>query len=292
MDYAVQRANECGLTLRMVLTTNLCISVDKAIHAGRTLDAILVSCDGPSDVMLKSRPMVHGDSGELLFRALDAIVKDGHANKIWIRSTITRETQERLEEFVDFFAGLGLKNVYLVPVSASGRGASHSAVDVNAYLSSWVRAKARARILGVNLESPVANPNKLHPDGYACGISGSNFAVMPTGQVSLCYEAVLSDSPQWNAFHVGAYDDNSRHFNVDLQRVNRVRDQFHVSKRRICDVCFCRLTCAGHCAAREFSPGEDPRNIPMTPACDIIRSITALEISKLLKGEDDGCRQA
>jgi hypothetical protein len=52
------------------------------------------------------------------------------------------------------------------------------------------------------------------------------------------------------------------------------------------------LTCAGHCAAREFSPGEDPRNIPMTPACDIIRSITALEISKLLKGEDDGCRQA
>lgn len=289
MTHAKAQARDRDLCVRMVLTTNLCIDPKKAVFVGRNLDAILVSCDGPPDVMTKSRPMLGGNSGEVILAALKAIVDDGNSDKLWIRSTITRSTQGRLVEFVQFFHQLGVKNLYLVPVSASGRGINEASVQIDEYLEAWQSAKSCARRLGVNLESPVANPQKLHPDGYACGISGSNFAVMPTGEVSLCYEAVLRDSPQWQQFHIGAFSEDSNAFSVVTEKLNAVRQKFHVSQRAVCDQCFCRLTCAGHCAAREFGEISNPRNVPITAGCDIIRSITATEISDLLKGATNGC---
>lgn len=283
LHYARETAGRHGLQLRTILTTNLCVDDDRARQIAREIDVILVSCDGPPDVMRASRPLVKGDSGAEVDRALRTLVAAGAAPKTWVRSTVTRTTQHRQLEFVEYFAEIGLKNLYLVPVSDSGRGKDLPSVDVGVYLDGWVKARSRARELGVRLDSPVSNPDRLQPGGFACGIAGSNFALMPSGTVSLCYEAVIEDSPNDRAFRIGAFHDGD--FDISVERVNETRALFHVSKREACQTCFCLMTCAGHCAARELMPGDSPRNAPLGAGCDIIRSTTALQLVDRLNGE-------
>ena len=61
-----------------------------------------------------------------------------------------------------------------------------------------------------------------------------------------------------------------------------IREEMHVKRRSPCERCFCRATCAGQCAARNFSDGEEVRDLGMTEACDITRSLTRLAVRDTL----------
>jgi uncharacterized protein len=138
---------------------------------------------------------------------------------------------------------------------------------------------------GLTLDHPVLDLDQLRPEGFACGINGSNFALMPDGSVSVCYEAVVPGSQQAKAFQIGGYSPENRTFQTSLPLINHIRSEYHVSRRQVCDTCFCRLTCAGRCAAREMSPTGAPRDMAMTDGCDITRSLTA-EIIQALAYEE------
>ena len=58
----------------------------------------------------------------------------------------------------------------------------------------------------------------------------------------MCYEAVVPGSEQEKMFAVGNFDHTTEAFTVNLERVNSIRKDFHVSKRSVCSKCFCRLS--------------------------------------------------
>src|SRR5262249_54024443 len=117
LEYARSTASREKLSLRTFITTNFCLPPEKATFLASHIDRLLVSCDGPPDVMNENRPMLTDDSGKVLEAALRAVSQVGLADKLWIRATVTRKTQDRLPEFVRYFSALGMKHLYLVPVS-------------------------------------------------------------------------------------------------------------------------------------------------------------------------------
>ncbi|MFZ1766129.1 MAG: SPASM domain-containing protein, partial [Candidatus Nitrotoga sp.] len=288
ISYARNEGKNVGLRPRFIITTNLCISKKKVKFIGEEIDTIYVSCDGPPDVMDRNRPIAFGktSSGSMIEAALGWLNEYGNIGKVTVRATITKDTQIRQEEFIRYFCDFNIHRIYFVPVSDTGRGETDACVNAKIFVENWERAQMRALSLNAELLLPILDLNRLRLDGFACGINGSNFVVLPDDSISLCYEAVVPESKQASTFKVGHFDNLQNHFEIDIATINAIRKNFHVDRRIVCDTCFCKPTCAGKCAAREMEPGDFPRNHGMTDTCDITRYLTFKEIKRCLTKEE------
>jgi uncharacterized protein len=283
LEYISYIAVQLRVDSYVLMSTNFCLEPKDAVRYAKELNCIFVSCDGTPDVSDVNRPMAtkRRSSGEVLEAALKAVQDAGLSEKLVVRCTVTRDTQTRLCEFTKYFAKLGIKNIYFVPVSALGRGNQTAAVDPAHYVEEFRRASKLAKEIGICISHPGTDITQLRSDGYGCGIRGSNFVILPDGDVSLCYEAVLPNSPLRKFFNIGAMRGTT--LDVDDQRVKFIAETTHVKNRSTCSTCFCRLTCAGQCAARNIVPTENPRDAPMSDACDITRALTRDAIDQLLE---------
>ena len=281
LKYIKAVAAENSVTGRSILTTNFCIAPNIAVHYAKVIDRIFVSCDGTPDVSDISRPMANKEisSGNMIEAALSAVQSANLAGRLVVRCTVTRASQSRLTEFTQYFANFGIKNIYFVPVSSLGRGHDIAAVEPSCYVHEFLNAQSFARQLGVRLHHPGTDIEQLRPDGFGCGIRGTNFSVLPDGDVSLCYEAVVPASNLRKIFKVGEF--RADKFAIDTERIKDIASATHVKKRTVCSSCFCRATCAGQCAARNITTGINIRDAPMTDACDITRAITRIAIDQI-----------
>jgi uncharacterized protein len=283
LKYAKAIAKASRLGVRTLMSTNFSVTREDALYYAKNIDSLHVSCDGPSDVMRANRPAAKGDdrAHELTYRALETIARAHLINKVVVRCTVTRQSQHRLAEIVEFFNKLGVKSIYMVGVSSLGRGICQGDIEPSRFVQDFRTAKVVARKLGTSLFYPGVDVHRVRTDGYSCGINGSNFVVLPNGEVSLCYEAVVRQTPQRDFFSIGRIA--SDQIAIDSEKVREVGEATHVDRRSVCASCFCQLTCAGQCAARNYAQGKEVRNVEMTLACDITRTLTMDEIkSKLL----------
>lgn len=288
LEYTKSLSIQYSVNSRILMSTNFCVKPDEGVWYAEALDRIFVSCDGTPDVSDVSRPMAKRSksSGAILEAALVAVKRAGFSEKLVLRCTVTRDTQKRLCEFVRYFHEFAIKDIQFVPVSSLGRGLEVAAVEPALYIEEFRRAELLAKELGIRIHHPGTNIAQLRLDGYGCGIRGTNFAVLPDGDVSLCYEGVVPGSSLRRIFNIGSMRDGK--LDVDPGRIKEIAEATHVSRRTVCSSCFCRITCAGQCAARNIMPTENIRDAPMTDACDITRALTRDAIDRLLKESNNG----
>jgi uncharacterized protein len=119
--------------LGFVIATNLALIDDEMLDFCARHDIhISTSLDGPTDLHNKNRPRPGRDSWE---RAVDGIVKVREtlgADRVSALMTTTRRSLDRVREIIDVYVELGLRQVFLRPLSPYGfaiKTKSYSAYD-------------------------------------------------------------------------------------------------------------------------------------------------------------------
>jgi His-Xaa-Ser system radical SAM maturase HxsB len=139
-----KRINEGeGRNLNFVIATNLALLDDHVLEFCREHEVyISTSLDGPADLHNKNRPRPGNDSWE---RAVDGIgrVRDELGpNYVSALMTTTEASLDRVEEIVDCYVDLGLREVFLRPVSPYGfavKTQSHRRYDADRWLEFYER---------------------------------------------------------------------------------------------------------------------------------------------------------
>jgi uncharacterized protein len=125
--------------LGFVIATNLALIDDEMLGFCARHDIhISTSLDGPADLHNKNRPRPGRDSWE---RAVDGIVKVREtlgADRVSALMTTTNRSLNRVREIIDVYVELGLRQVFLRPLSPYGfaiKTKSYSAYDAERWLA-------------------------------------------------------------------------------------------------------------------------------------------------------------
>ena len=143
IERTVRRAIKMNETHRkrlgFVIATNLALIENEMLDFCARHDIhISTSLDGPADLHNKNRPRPGRDSWE---RAVDGIVKVREtlgADRVSALMTTTRRSLERVREIIDVYVELGLRQVFLRPLSPYGfaiKTKSYSAYDAERWLA-------------------------------------------------------------------------------------------------------------------------------------------------------------
>jgi His-Xaa-Ser system radical SAM maturase HxsB len=135
---AERRNRNEGRNLGFVIATNLALLTDEVLDfCARHSIHISTSLDGPADLHNKNRPRPGRDSWE---RAVDGIRRVREAlgvDRVSALMTTTRASLDRAREIVDCYLELGLRGIFLRPLSPYGfaiKTKSYSAYDAERWL--------------------------------------------------------------------------------------------------------------------------------------------------------------
>lgn len=142
IEEVVRRAKERnraeGRNLGFVIATNLALLNDEVLEfCARHEVNISTSLDGPADLHNKNRPRPGRDSWEL---AVDGIRRAQEAlgvDRVSALMTTTHRSLDRAQEIVDTYVELGLRGIFLRPLSPYGfaiKTKSYSAYDAERWL--------------------------------------------------------------------------------------------------------------------------------------------------------------
>lgn len=113
-----------------------------------------------------------------------------------------------------------------------------------------------------------------------CKVSSGSFTVVPTGDVTACYEVSYASDPRSERFFFGRYDERVGDFVFDADKLAEL-SRINVHNIRYCDDCFCRWHCAGDCAAKVLDGiGIDEHRGSVR--CSINRTLTLNQIQRRL----------
>jgi uncharacterized protein len=142
IEEVVRRAKERNQaehrSLGFVIATNLALLNDEMLEFCRRHEVnISTSLDGPTDLHNRNRPRPGRDSWE---RAVNGIRRAQEAlgvDRVSALMTTTRRSLDRVREIVDAYAELGLRGIFLRPLSPYGfaiKTKSYSAYDAERWL--------------------------------------------------------------------------------------------------------------------------------------------------------------
>lgn len=124
--------------VQFVVATNLALLDDAALEFARWSGAYFsTSLDGPKDLHNANRPRPGGNSWELAVAGIRRIQEDLGVDRVSALMTTTEASLSRARDIVDTYVSLGLRSVFLRPISPYGfavRTRAHSAYGVERWL--------------------------------------------------------------------------------------------------------------------------------------------------------------
>ena len=136
---AERRNQDHGKDLSFVIATNLALLDDRVLDFCAAHGVyISTSLDGPADLHNKNRPRPGRDSWE---RAVDGITRVRESlgvDRVSALMTTTRASLDRARDIIDCYVELGLRNIFLRPLSPYGfaiKTKAYSAYDAERWLA-------------------------------------------------------------------------------------------------------------------------------------------------------------
>ena len=283
LEYGKEIAAANSLDLRAGLATNAVMSTAKAEWIAANVSNVNVSLDGPPRIQDAMRPTRAGKPTSGVIRRTLKILEE-HDTRYGIQSTVTTDTVADMPRIVAYFARYTKPAlVKFEPVSDCGRYHGHrdqipSGYDFARYFNQAYEVGARKGLhvafSGIRLFGPGLS--------YFCGAFGEPFAVTPDGFVSACYEAYSADAPFAETFLFGRYDERKRSFAIDKRKLEGLRKR-NIYTLPACKKCFCRYSCAGDCATRNFRHSGRDDLSASGARCDAIREITRYRLAAFVE---------
>jgi len=250
---------------------------------------ISFSVDGPPEIQNRNRPFFNGtESSHVVEENIKHMLLKGRPPGI----RLTYSTIDNISKIVEYFIGLGIKNIHLEPLFPYGRyydetkfgkksGYDVYSPDLKQMVSDFVTAIDICKKYKVR----VFNSHLGHFRGgisYFCGVaSAKSMIVTHDGLLTGCLEVVDSKSKDIDIFKVGNKIPNTNKFKVDMEKVKFFRKR-HVDSLKNCKECFARYTCSGGCAVKAVrsSQGFFGRDISY---CGFTKAIVPILIKRIAK---------
>lgn len=286
LDYGKKIASEAGLTLRAGLATNAYMSPRKAVWVAANFSNVNISLDGPPRIQDRMRPTRSGSPSSAVIRRTLGILQE-RGTPYGIQSTITKDTVREMPSIVSYFARYTKPTlVKFEPVSDCGRFHGHG--DQIPSGLEFARYFNEAYDVGAYKRLHVAFSGiRLNGSGLSCfcGAFGEPFSVTPDGFVSACYEVYSAQTPFADTFLFGTYDKASGRFVIDKLKLERLRRR-NIYDLPVCKKCFCKYSCAGDCATRNFRLAGSDDLSAVGARCEAIREITRYRLDAIVKNSD------
>lgn len=223
----------------------------------KNISKIWISCDGPPDIQARQRPYAAGGaSPELVYENIVKFSELSHL-QFGVRLTVSVEMLDRQDELVEYFAGLGVRNLSLMPVCASLPNPSVAAASFLEFAKGFERAYQRALHLNLTC-SNLFIVNFDEDVEFYCQAMIPTPRLTPDGFVSCCDWASLGPSylPD-NVLHgmiYGRYNSSTKSIAYDSSKMDQIRMRT-VAKLNEGDCRGCRALrrCAGGCLGKVAS---------------------------------------
>lgn len=242
-----------------------------------------ISFDGTPEVQNFLRPLADGGgSAKFVEKTIKRLV-DAKAS-FRTRTTITSETVERMPEFVEYFANLGVKYIDFELLDPWGRAADARMrmTNIDKFVAYFEKSLDKAKKCGVSVgTASLINFNS--PSSQLCpGITGKQFIVLPDGKITRCNDVMDDSHFLSDLFLVGHYDFSSHRFIIDKPEIAEKLTALSVDRIPACKDCFVKYLCSGGCLTRHLWLAKTKDLLTVAPyQCDVNRKIIALIIRRM-----------
>ena len=267
------------------LQTNGLIDDKKRKWIAKNLDGICISCDGPSYIQNKQRPLANGGkTSNQVEESIKYFVEQDIS--ISVRSTITLFSQTKQKEIVDYFYRLGIKEIDFLNVLKMGRGEKQSnkynkTPDRKISIENFLKAKDYADKIGTELKCPFFPIYKRRNTFCDCSIP--SFMITADGYVSACEDFSLGKKYEKAPMIYGKFDKKKNKFVFDKGKLDRLQN------RKICNMdkckdCFLKWNCGGGCHSLAYRKNNDIYS-PFRDNCKWIKGSSKKHLMNLAKNK-------
>ncbi len=243
-------AGRHGIGLYRYVATNGVMSEQAAVWLARRFDLVGLSCDGPPEIQDRQRPTRGGGRTSPLVERTARILRE-EGRPFHVRSTITSGSLGRQAEVAAYIVErLQPAEIHFEPVYAAGRagpGDGLVAEQAEAYVCGFLAAQEVARRRRIRLLSSGSRVGALH--GPYCNVYRQVLSLVPGGVATACFKAGSAAQAGRMGVAMGAWDEGSGRFAIDLQRISALRQRLAEAPAR-CGECFNRFHCACDCPDR------------------------------------------
>ncbi len=280
--YAHEQGEKNGLKAVIHTATNGVLNDEQRAFIVKYFSGVNVSFDGTEDIQNHNRPFANGQgSFDKVFESLKYF--DQQNFNFAIRVTVSNTAVVRMKEIVEFLGNSlpALREIHIEPLWLCGRclTTGETPPSPEDFIVNFRQATEAAKELGLSIKYSGA---RLHTiTNRFCGAPGEGFSVLPGGAVTSCYEVCESDDPRAELFHYGKYNYDTKKFEFDQNKINRLR-KLSVENIAFCKDCFCKWHCAGDCLSKALSTfSTDGHNGSVR--CTINRELTLYQIKDMIE---------
>jgi radical SAM protein with 4Fe4S-binding SPASM domain len=255
-EYARKKAS--GNKLITEIQTNGAFNHDARLWMLDNMNIVWISFDGEPDVQNANRLFIDGSETSPV---LEDNVLWFNANKgarnlmVGARVTITDMNIVRQKELVDYFASLGIRNIWTdplfsevgaVPVSENMEKKNTRKFDMDTYIEHFIEAHNYAKDFGINYLSFLA----CNFDGSTnqhCRTCTPTPHLTPDGYVSACDMVTFGKSANhMDCFVYGKWDSITESFKFDEKKISKLQKRCTENMLH-CRDCKARHHCGGYC---------------------------------------------
>jgi uncharacterized protein len=249
--YSRLRAAEIGCMVRFEAATNGTMSEKRCCWVADSLDAVILSLDGPEDIQDRQRPRKGGGgSYPAVFR--NAKILSEGATKLSFRACVTDETVERMPEIAAWLCReFRPVAVCFEPVQPTPNSeiAGLEPPDPWSFAEGMIRS---AKVLESHGVEPIYTAADIRTQRVTfCPVGQDVPIVSPDGSVSACY--LLPEEWEAKGLDLGLGWIADGRVDIEYEGVGRARD-LNVANKPTCTGCFCRWHCAGGCHVNHILP--------------------------------------
>lgn len=248
VEHARARSAALGLELHAEATSNGLYGPALTEWVAHNLDAVVLSLDGPPDILDRHRPGLGGRS------VADALVRTGRRlsagpAQLFLRACVTAGTVQRLPEIARWFAQEFRPVAVCFETLHAGARATAAGLappDPFEFAEQFLAAEGILAEAGIGAVLSTADITG-RPRTSFCPVGDDALIVSPGGVVSACY--LLEEDWRARGLDLRLGEVDAAGFALSPAAVQRARDLGVQGKPR-CRDCFCRWHCAGGCHAR------------------------------------------
>lgn len=244
VEYARQTAQRLGMRMHIEASSNGMYDVATCEWIANHLDALVLSLDGPPEVLDRQRPGASGRGVSHVLVRSARILSEGTV-ELAIRACVTSDTVHRMPEIAHWLTSeFRPSAVCFEPVSLAHHVGRDGLVPPDPYEFATQFVAAEAILAGAGVRAVFSTAEIDTLTFSFCPVGHDALIVSPDGSVDACYLQERDWRSTGLDLRLGRLGDQG--FDLDIDAVRRVRT-LSVDNKPLCRDCLCRHHCAGGC---------------------------------------------
>lgn len=229
------------------LQTNGVFSNETRNWIQKNINHVTVSCDGPPYIQDFQRPLRNGGKSSVFVENTIRFFVENFID-INVETVISKFSNERQAEILEYFHKLGVNNVKFNPISERGRClCSPTEFSTSPGMLSFFKNLLKSMELADIYDVKLAFTGSLDFCKVAsCVVASRAFIITPDGFVSPCI-SVPSRDAEYNELIFGFFDKKENKIKINQKKLEFLQKRT-VQNIPKCQNCFMKWHCAGGCA--------------------------------------------